>query len=353
MSKRFPLLVGLLLSLCGAIQTNFASVMLHPRFEHHDEAVAKEIAVSEGRAYVLNGREQYWPEFQNRIAFALTLRAVMRVSGAPASETYFVLRLVAAWAAFFVFWLVLRRAAGATDRLAAAGLLLLSYALILHFNHGWEHPSDFLDPLVMSGFLWATWNRRPVWLALLVVLGALNRESAVFGGLLWFCVNGIRATWWQGRLRTAWRDSLGDMSIGVALMALGYGAVLVARRFFGGARGASQMQHTSFEFWGAWVRDLVQHPNPTSWALLLFAIVAPPITWVAANRRWIDLRLVGLLIAAAGIFGISTVFSLLPELRMLEPLSVVLIFAAVAAEAARAGGNSAPAPLVAASTAAA
>lgn len=83
------------------------------------------------------------------------------------------------------------------------------------------------------------------------------------------------------------------------------------------------------------MRDFFANPSPTSWPILLFAIVALPMTWIAINRRWLADRDIGLLIGALGIFGISAIFSLLPEFRMLIPMSVVLIFVAATTDGQR------------------
>lgn len=334
MTGRHWLAVGLVVSVCCGIQANYISQGLHPRFEHRPESVAKELAVVRGESYEIDGRTTYWPEFQNRVAFGLVLTAVDRLGMLRTTQWYILLRFVFAVAAFMAFWVLVWRVAGAGVETAAAACVLLAVVLSLHFNHGWEHPSDFLDPIVFCGFLWAIVRRRLGWLALLAVLAALNRESTVFAGLLWFCAYGVTLHRRDGgipRLRVSVRDSIA----GVAIMAIGYASVMGFRFLFGGARALSQMQHSSVSYWGGMIRDLLADASPTSWIVLLFAIVALPLTWIAMNRRWLTELDLGLLIGALGIFGISAVFSLLPELRMLIPMSVVLIFVAAAADGRR------------------
>ena len=334
MRHRSWAIFGLIVSIGCGIQVNFVSSMLHPRFEHRGESVAKELAVVRGESYVIDGVTTYWPEFQNRVAFGLVLTMLDKAGGLTTSQWYQVLRLAFAIAAFASFWLLLWGTRISSPRQAAAACILLAFTFGLHFNHGWEHPSDYLDPIVFSAFLWAVFTRRAGWLAVFAVLGALNRESAVFAGLLWFCVYGVRvgsfgARW--PRVRVAPREA----AVGIAIMALGYAAVVGFRALFGGDRGTSQMQHSSFYYWGDMIREVLATLAPTSWPILLLTIAAMPLSWIAANRRWVTEADVGLLVGALGIFVISAIFSLLPELRMLIPMSMVLVFVAAVVEGRR------------------
>jgi hypothetical protein len=334
LSSRRSLIFGLLLSLACGIEVNFISAQLHPRFEHHLEALGKEQALVRGEHYVINGQDTYWPEFQNRILFAAALQVVSRFDVLSPSQWYGVLRLLFAVSMFVVFWFALTRSVRAPPRLAAASMLLLAFVLGLHFNHGWEHPSDYLDPIFMTGFLWATLERRAGWLFALSILAALNRESAVFGGLIWGCAYGVSVmphAPWRNRLRINWRDAF----IGGAATVGAYATILGARRALGGSHGTGVLQHTSFSALPGILESAVNRPAPDSWPLLLFAILVAPVMWIATNRRYLGATHRGILAAGGLILIVSSIFSLINELRMLIPLSVLLIYVAVCAETIR------------------
>jgi hypothetical protein len=334
LSSRRSLVIGLLLSLACGIQVNFISADLHPRFEHHLEALQKEQALVHGGHYLVNGRDTYWPEFQNRILFAAALQAVSRFEVLSPSQWYGVLRLLLAVTAFIIFWLALTKSVHAPPRLAAASMLLLAFVLALHFNHGWEHPSDYLDPIFMTGFLWATLERRAGWLFALSIVAALNRESAVFGGLIWGCAYGVTViphARFRNKLRIEWRDAF----IGGAAAVAAYATILAARRALGGSHGTGVLQHTSFSALPGILASAINKPAPDSWLVLLLAIVIGPLMWIATNRRYLTATHRGILGAGVLIFIVSSIFSLINELRMLIPLSVLLIYVAVCAETIR------------------
>ena len=316
---------------------NFLSSTLHPRFEHHGEALAKEQALVHGEHYVINGQDTYWPEFQNRIIFSAALAAVSQFRVLSPSQWYGVLRILLAVAMFFIFWLALTRSVRAPPRLAAASMLLLAFVLALHFNHGWEHPSDYLDPIFMIAFLWATLERRAGWLLALSIVAALNRESAVFGGVIWGCAYGLTVTPrapWRNKLRIEWRDAF----IGSAAAVAAYATIIVARRALGGSHGTGVLQHTSFSALPGIVGAAIHKPAPDCWPVLLFAIVIGPLAWIAVNRRYLTATHRGVLAAGVLIFVVSSIFSLINELRMLIPLSVLLIYVAACLETIRQRG---------------
>ena len=331
MTTRRWLAVGLMISLVCGIQVNFVSTMLHPRFEHHEESLKKEQAVIHGQRYPVDGNDSYWPEFQNRVLFAIALDGVSRFPAFTPSQWYGILRLLFAITAFFVFWTALTKSVRAPPRLAAATMLLLAFVLAAHFNHGWEHPSDYLDPLLMTGFLWATLERRAGWLLLLCVVASLNRESAVFGGLLWASAYGVSfspAASWRRKMRIHWREAF----LGGAMMVVAYVCIVAARRVFGGDQGTQVLQHTTFNVFGDILISPFRHPTPEEWPLLLFSILTLPLIWIWANRLFLTSAHRGILLAGIVVFIVSSIFSRLTELRMLIPLSVMLIYVAACAE---------------------
>lgn len=328
------LALGLLLSVACGIQANFVSSMLHPRFEHHEEALRKEQAIIRGEAYVIDGRDTYWPEFQNRILFSFFLRAVSSIDVLSPSEWYSVLRVVLSILAFFCLWSALTRSVRAPPLLAAGAMILTAYILAPHFNHGWEHPSDYLDPIFIVGMLWAATEHRRTWLAVIALLCVLNRESAPFAGVFWGFLYGIAelpGKRWFSRYRIVWREA----AFASALTFGAYAGIIVARRSFGGTSGTQVLQHTAFSVYDDMILDFLRQPAPQKWPFLAFSIATPLLLWLCANRRYLRQAEHRLLLAAGAIGIVTAVFSLLHELRAFIPASMVLVYVATAAEARR------------------
>lgn len=318
------LLHGLLVSICFAIMVNFVSSALHGRWEHHNESMGKEQAVLVGAPYVLDGRLEYWPEFQGRVLFAVALGAVTKV-GVPVNVGYQMLRVLTAVLAFLAVWYLVTGVAGGDEKTAAMAMAALAYTLALQMNHPWEHPSDFLDPLFFTLFVQALLTRRRLLFVLLVAVSSFSRESSVFAGVMWFAVYGVDFA--RRRLHPR------EMAFGFVMSVLAYCAVLAVRYMFGGDKALHVKQHTSFYALPGIFRHAFLHPTAVGWPVLLVAMYLLPALWLAANREAIGWKDVQLLLSAGAIFLISNVFSFINELRMLMPATTIVVLVAAIVEA--------------------
>ena len=323
-------MMGAALSACFAIITCFVSNNLGARFEHRQETIQMQLAILEGRPYVLDGSLVYFGGFQNRVLFPLVLKGTSSwgeaVGVGSIGQWFLALELITAFAAFVVVWQLLRKHAGASPKLAAVGLGLLTYELIFTFNQGWEHPTDFPDVAFTALMLWAAIARQRAALFVIAVLAALNRESAVFGGFLWCVLHAF-----DSRLRL----QPIELAFGALVSLSAFICALGVRLYLGGVAALAQGNFDDFAHSMARLtNDLaaVLHPNPSSWPVLLAAMIAVPGIWIWWNRARIRERDKRLLVSAAVIFIISVVFGQLPELRDFITSIVLVVFVAAASE---------------------
>lgn len=319
---RDVLVIGVLLAVAFTFLTTFVSNNLHPRFEHRAETVAQQFAILHGEPYVLGGVTVYFPEFQNRVLFPLMLAAAVSPGRGSPTQVYVILRFLTAVVAFLAFWFVLIQVGKIPLRTAAVGVGMLGYVMIFTFDHGWEHPTDFLDILFFSLFLWACVGKHRV-LAILLAMGAsANRESSPFIGLMWLMLYGIASNR---------KIDVREAAFGIGLGVLAYATVLSLRYLFGGV-AALQPQTVSLFLIPSFVHDFIANPTLSSWVPLLLAMVLPLALWIWANWQWFKFPERRLLWAGIGIALVAPIFGIIMELRFFIPAAVVLIFAVCCAE---------------------
>jgi hypothetical protein len=331
LSAARDLLVGAQLSGALAIFLCFISNNLNPRFQHRAETIQQQLAILQGQPYAFDGVPTYYGAFQNRVLFPLALRGAVSLgpldSARAIGPTYLVLVLATAFGALLVFWYLLRKQAGASPKLAAAGLGLLAYECVFTFNQGWEHPSDFPDVAFTALLLWAALSHRRLSLLALTLVAGLNRESAVFAGVLWCCLYAWTA---PARLRAR------ELAFGAAVSGIGFLFVVGVRWYLGGARAVSDGNFSEIPVALTKIANdlsVALHPTPASWPILLLAMLALPGVWLWWNRAQIDERHGQLLVASGVIFLISVVFGQLSELRDFLTTIVIVAYVAVAVEA--------------------
>lgn len=325
--------VILALTACLGLFVSFVSSSWHPRFEHRLEVVENQLALLSGQPYHLDGAVVEFPEFRSRLLFPLLLRGTISLGPFSASQVFLLLQLMTCWLAFLAFFLLLMKKAGASLKGAAFGSLAFAYCQIYTFNHGWEHPSDYLDHLFFSGILWLSLGKRRVALTMLVLLATLNHQTAAFAGFIWFFLFALDFA----PLRVRWAEA----AYAAALSAGSYGLSNVVRLAMGG-RGrdgyGTDGRRTLVD-----LLEFLRHPQPYGWPVLMVAMVAPLVIWLWSNRAGITDQIQRLLWAAAAILAVSSAITPLEELRsaFLVPL-VVVGYAAVAADV-NAGGAAAQA----------
>jgi hypothetical protein len=330
-SVRGELAFAVAISGAFAVLVGFVSTNLNSRFEHRAETIQQQFAILAGGPYPIDGVFTEVGAYQNRVLFPLGLEALSGLTAGSVGQWYLLLRLATAFGAFITSWYLLRRRTNARRMVAAVGLGLLAYELVFTFAQGWEHPTDFPDVALTGLWLWAAMAGRR-WGLLAVALGAaFNRESAAFAGVLWLVLYGFTVRW------TA---RLSELAFGILASVASYALVLGIRWSCGGSTdlthntNALDFAGTLPRLWEA-VTHFLEHPTPWSWPVLMLAMVALPGLWIWVNRSYIGAREWRVLIASVAILVLSLPFASLDEPRDFMTSIVLVIFVAVAGEAAR------------------
>jgi hypothetical protein len=158
---------------------------LHARVEHRDETVYQQHALLHRLPLMFDGIQSDLPEFRNRLLFPAMLEATTRISNLDDREAFLMLRWITAFVCFATLYWFGGRVAGAPLPMNVCALSLLAIFFVLSFNHPWEHPTDFPDAIVMILSTWAAMTRRFPAAVAIAAVGAANRESAAFAGVIW------------------------------------------------------------------------------------------------------------------------------------------------------------------------
>jgi hypothetical protein len=312
--------IGFILSICFSILVCFVSTSLHPRFIHHKETVQAQIDILKGKYIVIDGEIRELPWHQNRILFPLMLKYISKLPALSVSQWYLFLRFCTAILAFFTFWFLLIKIGLAHVKIAAMGMGYLAYALIFSFNHGWEHTSDFFDIFFITLFLWTALRRYRLLLVLTTIFASLNRESAMFSGVLWFFLYCNRGKGLKSRLM--------ETLFALFLTISSYCTIMILRYSLGKVTFA-ESQIFTLALLPSVIKAGLAHFSFSSWIALIVAMFLPLILWILGNYKSILSQHIHLLMAAIAITLISNVFGLANELRIFLPTMVILIFVAV------------------------
>ncbi len=323
MARKPQWLTIIVLSGCLAIFSCFISGNLNARFQHHAETVYDQFAILKGIPYHIDGKEEEFPQFQSRVLFPLLLNGLTKMNLMSDSQSFIFLRITTAFIAYLAFFLVCTQVEGMPVKTAGLGAGALAYAMVFTFNHGWEHPTDFLDVAFFSVFLWLALQRRRAVLALVVFLATLNHQTAAFAGVVWFSLWGL-----EPQLKPKWRE----VAYSGALV-IGSYAVSTALKFWFGGRG----QSVGYVIDG-WLTipqfiDALRHPTPYQWPILLVAMVLPVSLWLWSNRTVVQGEVRRLVWASLFIVALGSPIAYWSELRgpFLVPI-VIATFAAAVAE---------------------
>ena len=314
----------LLVSAALALVTTMVSMNIGGRREHRDETVSLQQAILRAEPGTLDGRSIYFPQFQNRILFPIVLAATVQLTGIEPRRAYVLLRILSAWLAF---WLVMRaaeRISGSPER-ATQTAALLAVALILTFNHPWEHPTDVLDIAVFAIAMPWTIERRYGRLMALAIVASTNRESSVFLSLLWGAVEWSKT----GRSRLLLIQTIGlGLAATVTVMSLRFGMA--------GMRAVAGPD-MPIGYTIASLRAFLRHPSPHDWPILMVAVLILCATAVwnrPINREQAAILAAGVLMALlSGIGGAAE------ELRVYLPTITVAVLAGAVLKTAAIDGN--------------
>lgn len=314
------------LVLCLGFFLFYCSANINSRDKHRGESINKEMMILEGKSYVLLGQEYYFPEFQNRVMFALSLNALSRVPLLSLEGWYLLLRFIFAAAGMLLFYYACRCVGGCSTDLSLVGCGALTYGMVLAFNHQWEHPTDFLDVIFFSIFILLTIKKKGLLLLLFALAAAASRESCVFAGLIWAIVNGLEKERWRERIKVA--------GFGFVVSLLSYGAVVGLRYWFGGARSLARLQTVALARQFDSLRTSVDQPGPFVWPVLAMMIIALPALWIFHNREQIKPVHRRMLLATALMTFLTMIHAAWYELRGFIP-SIVLLYYTASSIAAR------------------
>ena len=263
----------------------------------------------------LDGRPIYFPQFQNRVLFPIALAATVRATALDPIRVYVVLRILSAWLAFWIVFQVAYRLSGSLER-ATHTAVLLGLAMILTFNHPWEHPTDMLDMAVFALAVVWTIEARYGWMIALAIVASANRESSVFLSLLWMAVQGAR----RGPSRRLLFEA---MVLGIVATA----TVMGLRWGLGGTRAlAGPDMPIGYSIRA--LRVFVRHPSPDAWPLALIGLFV--LCAAAFWDRPVTRVQAGVVIAAILMAGLSAIGGAAEELRLYIPAITTAITASAA-----------------------
>lgn len=310
-------------AVCAAMAIGLCFVSNTITFEHRGDVINQQVALLEGKAWLYDGQEIYWPMFQNRLLFPALLVGFEKLTPFDIGESYLLVRLATAFACLWVFaWVAQRLSPSLSERDQWLSLLLLFYSLIFTFNFPpGEGTSDFPDGMFIALFALAALKRRYGMLAALSLLAAFNRESAAFSGVIWVFANLQLADKRSQQFRV--------LVEGGVLSVATYAVVILIRHAFSDYDLSLQQQQfvTALSGLAAHLRQFLQHPTPSSWPVLLGACLFPFAVVLAQTSALDDIER-RLLAAAAALAAISLVFGLINELRVFIPSLILVNLAA-------------------------
>jgi hypothetical protein len=322
--RRLALLCFLVLA--GAIVAH-VSLTMHPRFLTMGDSIASQQAIFDRTNAVFGGQTDNIHNWRNRVMLPYLLEGVSRATGMSFGRAYVLSRWVTATVALAMFmWLAMRTLA--LDAVsAAAAAVLFAFSLISTFTHIYEIPSDFLDAAFFCALtVWALEGLRGAFLVTML-LALLNRESAVFGVIVWFFVQAfgggtrrfVRETLWcalGGALSTAVVVGLRVLNSGHQGATLGQGLQTFEPAYFLSLNMEA-------------LRGFLSRPHFGNPFFLLGAYLAALGLLLRAEWGAIGTRARQLAVAATAIFLASCISNCIDELRMFIP-SLVLMMLVVA-----------------------
>jgi hypothetical protein len=256
-------------------------------------------------------------EWQNRILFPLWLESIRWLGHGllDVGRTWRVARFGAATIAYLGTYFVLIRLTRDL-RASLVGVVLVTYAYLWTAGSaGWELGEDFFDILFSSLFVLLAVQRNYFLMFLVVVIAAANRESAMFGGIVWICVAAARERLAPGAIK--------DYLFGICCIAASAIGVYVLRTTL-----APGVPHLSQ---GLGIISVIEH---WQWLIMPFGSVPMiaaavfPLFWIARQvREPFPRDAIGLFWATL-ICGIITgTFGVLEENRIWLPCVVFAVCA--------------------------
>lgn len=191
------------------------------------------------------------------------------------------------------------------DREATAGTLLAAALHAPSFNHYWFQPASAVDLLIWTAGLVALDRRRDAWLVPLVLIGAVNRETAVFLVLFYGAMR-----WGQLPLTTLVARMAG---LGVL-----WAVPVFAIRSWIGPLGWAGRGSTPLDYLTA---------NLTNPHWMLYAASFLGVLWLMPVLAWhrSPRELRALVLVFVPYVGLQFLFGRIREVRLFLPLVLVLV----------------------------
>lgn len=232
------------------------------------------------------------------------------VTGWPPLVSFLVLRGVTLFGALAAMHVLLRT--WFTAAASLGGTVAVAALLPLTFTNSWAHPDSFTELLLFGIGCRLVATGRDGWLALVLAVGMLNRETTGFLTLLWAC------TRWPDRRRPA-----------VWLTAGAYAGIVAG--VYLGIRHVRGLQH--YTYWMLPENLRVLRPLPEGfdpylriggffWLILLVMPMAVSV-W-SARRADTPLYFKASTITAAAFLVVSFLLAAIIESRVLTPLVALL-----------------------------
>jgi hypothetical protein len=187
-------------------------------------------------------------------------------------------------------------------------MLCLSIQMLVRFNDGWEHPTDFPDLAFTGLMLLCIFKQWRLALVALIVLMSFNLESGVFASVIWFFMYAV------SKWRVSWKELSFSAFLGFLAIALN-----TALRFaFGGPTALLYTRVEQLQTAPGTVLEAFTHMdrNPVwTWPVLLAAAYVIPGIWMFEHRQYADAKVKRLLLASLVIGPIVSVSGIPSELR--------------------------------------
>ena len=294
-------------STCLALFVCFISANFMGRQAHLGEVISQQFSILQREQFTFNGgRVDVW-ELRNRILVPILLAGLSHVI--LPTHAFLVIRLATAWLMFFAFFTLMGDGRRWQPLVLTVGFLL--YVLLISFAHDFEHPFDFPDVMFAIVFIWA--------MLLAVIVATLNRESSAFAGVIWWCLYRQRGS----------KDVLYAAGISAGAYAF---ALWIRSHFILPGPGPLRNRITLFS-----IPRILRETDITlfAWPMLLLLTAVPVLWWLWDLRETFSWQERRLIIAGVLIMGITLLFGVPWEPRVLLPGWTVFICAGTMAERRR------------------
>jgi hypothetical protein len=271
----------------------------------------------------LGGKPDEMLNWRNRILVPYAIAIVSKTAGIKQSQAYLLVRWASGSFALACFALLVTRATGTSYWIGSAAALLHEITLLPTFFHIYEIPSDFTDSAIFSLLILAALRGRRYAFTLLIFIGALNRESAVFGVVVWWFLHALG----QRDRKNFFKESAWCFGWGLACAVFVF-LVRAANSPIGGHARSSVLENFAYprhfteqNLHEVWM--FISHPNYSNSYFYLAAYVLVMALLLCNEWPLVPSWARRLTIAAALIFLISSPTNHIAELRMYIP-SLVL-----------------------------